>query len=124
MFCRYGVKYTLWNPIVHKFFPSAFRNFIKTMLLIDNRLKMFPKDVFYYIMNMCHWSWAGSVIEDDAKSEEESEESEDVEKYWLRGNRFRPRRTINSGEEDEGTDDEDEDGACIFCSGLPRLKMM
>ena len=47
------------------------------MLLIDNRLKLFPKDVFLYMLNMCHWSWAGDLPEDVLRPDEDEEEEDD-----------------------------------------------
>ena len=47
------------------------------MLLIDNRLKLFPKDVFLYMLNMCHWSWAGDIAPTAATAAEEDDDAEE-----------------------------------------------
>lgn len=69
----YGVKYNLWNPKAHAQFPKSYRDFIRTMLLIDNRLQRFPKDIFLYILNMCHWSWGGDLPEEAVRPPEEED---------------------------------------------------
>jgi hypothetical protein len=57
-----GAKYKLWNPEreLHAQFPRAFREMVKTFLLVARRPESnlpFDDMTLYYIFNMCRYDW-------------------------------------------------------------------
>jgi hypothetical protein len=76
----YGCKYRLWQPHVHMLYPRKFRAMVRTLLLVhrsdDTNSKMWimPADTILYILNLCHWEWAGDLEEDEDLSEADRSE--------------------------------------------------
>lgn len=40
----------IWTPIIHKYYPEKFKNKVMTWLLINNRNKIFYKDLVYLMI--------------------------------------------------------------------------
>ena len=65
----YGVKYLLWKPAikVHSKFPPAFERATTTILCCSRRrespLSALPKEVVFFVINMCGWNWFGGEDE-------------------------------------------------------------
>ena len=67
----YSCKYKLWAPRVHHRYPRKFRAMARTMLLVHKSMdknscfSIVPSECLLYILNMCHWGWAGELDEDE-----------------------------------------------------------
>jgi len=86
----YGIRYMRWTRNSDLHFPTHFRAAASTMqsLCMDpkSRLKLLPKEVIHYIMNLCKWDDWGTEMEVRERKESEDEEepysSQDSETYY------------------------------------------
>ena len=73
----YGCKYQLWQPHVHTLYPRKFREMVKTLLMVhrsddpSSKFWIMPADTVLYILNLCHWQWAGDLDEEEDMSAED-----------------------------------------------------
>lgn len=76
----YGVRYMKWTPKNNEFFPAKFQQAATVMLQLcldkTSRLRCLPKEVIYYIMNVCEWNYWGETEENEEEDDEEAEEFE------------------------------------------------
>lgn len=75
---KYGVRYMRWTKKTDHLFPLQFRSAAALMEQLcrdpKSRLKVLPREVIYYVMNVCKWDDWGEEMEN--KEDEDSEEEE------------------------------------------------
>ena len=64
---NYGIVYDLWNPSEHLRFGDGFRDLATTLFACQRRFESpfcrLPDECIFYILNMCHWQWAGDSFD-------------------------------------------------------------
>ena len=58
----YETVYNLWTPSTRQYFGSPFQAMVTTFFLGQQQstspMSSLPKDIIFYILNMCQWDWA------------------------------------------------------------------